>query len=171
VSEVDTEDAITELTDKLRSAAEQLAGLIDEVNGLDCPELEPEELTDVGQVLWEMNAGLNKSLKPIKEALRKTAVERWGHDPGPRHFTGYQGSESVVTVPNPTLKVRPGADMEKLRQAIGEVAFGDHFDTSYKPRKSFRNRVAACSDQIRQASLLGVVDEVEGTPRVSFKVR
>jgi hypothetical protein len=166
-----TDDPIVQLTSELREVAGQVSDLIAQVESLRCQELEPEELADVGQVLWDLSTKTTNSLKPLKKALRKIAIDRWGHGPGPRHFVGYQGGECVVTVPHPSLRVRPGADMEKLKAMIGEVAFGDHFDTTYKPRKSFRDRVASCSDKGQQTSLLGVVDEVEGTPRVSFKVR
>lgn len=159
-----------ELALQLRDLAAQLYELLEDVKALDVKGLEPEEIVDLGQVLWDLSTKNSKALDPIKAALRKVAKERWGTDPGPRYFIGYQGSECVVTVPNPSLKVRPGADMERLRQQVGDISFRDHFDIAYKPRKSFRDRVASCSDQTRRRDLLAVVDEMEGTPRVSFKV-
>lgn len=158
-----------DLARSLQEHAEKVFELLEHVGKLDTDTMEPEEIVDLGQILWDLSSRASKTLGPLKTRLRKIAVERWGPEPGARLFTGYQGSECVVTVPAPILRIRPGADMEALKNRLGDVLFRDYFDIKYAPKRNFTRRVTACSDPERQKDLLATIDQGNGTPRVSFR--
>lgn len=124
------------------------------------------------------------TLEALKEALRKaaapklpssadsvvrlTGVSEYGDDLG----------TVTVTFPEDSVKLRKGADMKRLKRALGD-RFSDFFEerVSYRPVGDFKGRTTAAvrtaADHPGEAAearvAMAAVEVKEGTPRVGFK--
>jgi len=104
-----------------------------------------------------------------KTALRSLAVDRLGSTPGVVVLDAPTGGSVAVTVPRPSLRVT--GKREALQAALGPL-YGLLFEerVTVAPRADFRDVVAnGVHDEAIKEIALRAVEEVEGTPRVSFR--
>ena len=126
------------------------------------------EKVEIGAILWSFIERAGKAMDPIKEALREeTIAETQGE--GSKTFQGLNPESScTVRVPRPTLKISKMADMDAMKQTLGN-RFDKLFSTStsYKPMKDFEDKVFMLGeDEVNL--VMGIIERVENTPRVSF---
>jgi hypothetical protein len=80
----------------------------------------------------------------------------------------------MVTFVGPSLKVKKGADMAKLKEALG-AEFSIYFEekVSYDVKPQFENNTIklASDNSEKLKTVMSVVDQVSNTPRISFKNR
>jgi hypothetical protein len=103
-----------------------------------------------------------------KTALRGLAVERLNAQPGMIVLNATQGGSVAVTLPRPSLRVV--AQRDALQGSLGPL-YGLLFEerVTVAPRADFRDLVSNVTDEAAKRTLLAAVEEVEGTPRVSFR--
>lgn len=132
-------------------------------------DLSTEDQVVLGQLLWTISKRAVKALDPIKGSLRQVAVEDSGGVPGPVYLHGPDSTRCTVTVPQATVRVRKGTDMDELRKVLGDD-FDKVFQATmqYRPRDDFKQQVSTLTPA-QQRALLKVVDFSEGTPRVAFR--
>jgi len=127
-----------------------------------------EEVVEIGSILWGLIDQAGKAMDPIKEALRLETMNQTGGE-GSQTFNGVSpGSSCTVRVPRPTLKIAKKADIEGIRTLLG-ARFDKLFSTAtnYKPAKDFEDKVFMLNqDEID--TVMGIIERVENTPRVSF---
>jgi hypothetical protein len=106
-----------------------------------------------------------------KTALRGLAVDRLGAKPGVIVLDAPTGGSVAVTVPRPSLRVT--GKREALQASLGPLyglLFEERVTTTITPRADFRDVVASgVHDEAIKEVALRAVEEVEGTPRVSFR--
>jgi hypothetical protein len=126
------------------------------------------EVVEIGSILWGLIDQAGKAMDPIKEALRLETLNQTNGE-GSQTFSGISPNSScTVRVPRPTLKVGKKADIEAIRTLLGS-RFDKLFSTatSYKPAKDFEDKVFMLNqDEID--TVMGIIERVENTPRVSF---
>ena len=150
--------------DAVRAFNRILHLLTSDLDGLTRPAL-----VEVGSALYLMERHAHKALDVIKTRLR----EHPDVDPtnrGTFHFEGTSRGKVAITVPGNTFTISKGADLDQLRAEIGDEAFQDCFDVivRYKLRKGAESFLASTDSNTRQA-VLAVLEQNEGTPRVSFQ--
>lgn len=128
-----------------------------------------EDAVSLGVLLAGFVKKAGSSLEPLKMVLREEALAQEDGMPGPRYFTGRDGSKCTVVVPKTTLQIRKDIDIKKLKEDIGD-AFDLFFLTKvkYVPRKDFPK---VASNHTLAKTALAAMDVIDGTPRVSFKER
>jgi len=129
-----------------------------------------ERKIEVGSVLWELGDRLKETLDAIKKDVRQAAVQELGGQVGNVTLEGDDMGEATVTIPNASLRVPKGTNVENIKQALGS-RFPFFFEEviTHKPQKEFEERVAAVTDALEQKILLSAVERTELTPRVSFR--
>lgn len=151
------------------ASAKQALTHLGQVEGVETflDQLDRTELVALGQRLWWLNKRANKVLDGIKIRLRDEAAAQGGS--GTCRFDSPDGSHCLIIPHASSLGLRKDADIEAVKTLLGP-RWRDFFDEviTYKPRKDFQNRTAACTPA-EQAALLGVIDLSDRTPRVVFK--
>jgi len=147
-----------------RSPAQVLADVLSDIRILteSMPD-STEARVEAGSILVEIMSVTKEKLHSIKEELRKEA-DKLGESQA--HFSTPYGSTATIKRPAPTVALKPESIL-RLRAALGD-AFDEYIETTYKPRKGFSEKVASSNDHHRQP-LLDSVDQIENTPRVSFR--
>ena len=157
-----------ELLDGLQTVVSDLQDTLDEVRRLlDRGELSLKDQVEVGHWLWEVSHDLNSTLEPVKDNLRGEAVERLQNSPGTEFLSGHsRGSRCWVTIPEPTVRVRSDASVQRLRELLGDD-FDTFFEVVLKARKGFADKAAETPTHL--STLAAAVDTVSSKPRVTFK--
>ena len=149
--------------DAMRAFSHILHSLTGSLNMLSRPML-----VEVGSVLYTMERLTRKSLDGIKDKLREDAdvVEAKGET---LHWNGTSRGQVSISVPVDGFKIAKDADLTDLRRDLG-ASFDDYFDTQARTvlRKGAQEALGLASAEDRQA-VLAVLEQVEGTPRVSFQ--
>jgi hypothetical protein len=149
------------------------------------PTHDTERMAGMALELASLHDEILDTLEPLKEALRASAREDL--EPGDESEVtvieidglseeGVELGYVTVTFPPSSVKVAKGADLERLRRALGP-RLSDYFTsrTLYTPVDEFRAR---CSAALRSADpaaaaearvAMEVVETVDPTPRVGFK--
>ena len=125
---------------------------------------------EVGSILWELGDRVREALNEVKKAVRIEAVARLEGQVGTCLIEGDDRGEASVNIPEATLHVPKGRNVDDLKQALGSdfTLFFEEVVT-HKPRKEYEERVAAVQDPLRKKILLDAVQRDEPTPRVSFR--
>jgi hypothetical protein len=131
-----------------------------------------EDSVEVGTALASVVRISNEALTSIKGTFRTAALGQNKGRPGTRTFDGLQGRQVSVAVPTPTLRLLKSVDMDRIRRVLGDD-FEKFFETkvSYKPRSGLQDRIMSLPAGDIKNTLLLALEEVEGTPRVSFPKR
>mgnify|MGYP001807345468 CR=1 FL=1 len=126
------------------------------------------EKVEIGAILWSFIERAGKAMNPIKDALREETLAKTQGE-GSETFQGLTPESScTVRVPRPTLKISKMADMDAMKQTLGG-RFDKLFSTttSYKPTKDFEDKVFMLGED-EVDLVMGIIERVENTPRVSF---
>ncbi len=128
-----------------------------------------EDSVEVGTALASVVRLSNDALTGIKSTFRTAALDQHQGRAGTRTFEGLDGRQVSVAVPSPTLRLLKSTDMDRLRRSLGDE-FEKFFETkvTYKPRLGLGERIMALPASDTKNTLLLALEEVEGTPRVSF---
>jgi hypothetical protein len=149
--------------DAMRAFSRIVHLLTDTLNTLSRPML-----VEVGSVLYTIERLAHKALDDIKTKLREDdeVADAKG---GTLHWGGTSRGKVSITVPADSFKVAKGADLSDLQARLGP-AYHDYFDTHTRTvlRKGIQDELKLASSEDRQA-VLAVLEQVEGTPRVSFQ--
>jgi len=125
---------------------------------------------EVGSILWELGDRVREVLNEIKKAVRIEAVARLGGQVGTCIVEGDDRGEASVNIPEATLHIPKGRNVDELKQALGrDFPFFFEEVVTHRPRKEYEERVAAVDDALRKKILLEAVQRDEPTPRVSFR--
>jgi hypothetical protein len=137
----------------------------DLVDSLDGQNLKSK--VEIGSVLWTIGSMAKAAIEAIKQELRDEAANSMSR-PGIKHFPGVSGSASV-RIPNPSFRISKRADIKHLQETLGEefVSFFEEIRT-FQIRRGFESRIKKL-DKNTQDLLLGAVDQIENTPRISFR--
>ncbi len=159
--------AATELTELLkRTLASVEASSSEAQTKLGANTLSLKDQVEVGQLLWRIARAAQESLDPIKDSLRQEALHRQRGRPGRQFLSGRsRTSRCTVVVPQPEVKLRAGADVDALRQALGND-FLSFFTLVVAPRREFAERAEERPELVQV--LAKAVDTVSEKPRVSF---
>lgn len=145
--------------------------LLDQIKNLEAmvPGKTLNEKVEIGSILWDLGAAIEKALDGIKKEVRSEAVTRLKGAPGVETLTGTYAGTCAVTIPKPSTRVVKGADMASVKAVLGSD-FSLFFEevTTYKPRNEFTERFTDL-DAVEQQVLLKSVEQKENTPRVSFR--
>lgn len=148
----------------LRTAARILKNLDQDILDV-LRRVPPETQVDVGQTLSDIHRNAAKVLETVKETLRAQARLRMSETCGSVVLRGHT-TRCVVHFPRPSVRLRKGADIESLRQLLGD-RFGLFFQTTYNPTPDFLDQVEGLTeDDI--AEITRAVD-MSSTPRVTFE--
>jgi len=146
--------------------------LLDQIKNLEAmiPGKPLNEKVEIGSILWDLGAAIDKALDGIKKEVRTEAVARLKGSPGIETLPGTYAGTCAVTIPKPSTRVVKGADMASVKSVLGSD-FSLFFEevTTYKPRSEFTERVTEMTDADQQQILLKSVEQKENTPRVSFR--
>ena len=109
-------------------------------------------------------------LDEIKKDVRVVAVTQLNGQTGSATLKGDDLGEATVNIPDATLRVPKGTNIDDLKRVLGSD-FGLFFEevTTIKPRSEFEDRVTALQNPLHQQILHNSVSRMEPTPRVSFK--
>lgn len=154
----------------IKLLADNVHMLGDEINReINRRNISLKEWVGIGQKLMVLVNESAKAVGFIKDMLRKEAAARADGKPGSHYFPGIDGSQCIVNIPTPVLQMKKDADIDSLRRLLGDK-FDLFFETvvTYRPRKEFYLKTAACNEKEVQA-IVDAVDLVDGTPRVMFK--
>jgi hypothetical protein len=137
----------------------------------DMGELELTEQVELGAALWDIINRAGKLIDPIKERLRQEAIEHLNGNEGAHEFVGVNGGKATVLIPKASTKVRKGADMEALKEHMGEDLFDQAFTTtiSYKVKPGLSDSATKIAASFEVDSLFNVIEISENTPRVNFR--
>lgn len=136
---------------------------------------DPETIAGVALDLARCNSAILDRLEPMKVKLREHARVLVEDSPGTStiRIPGDMGGMVTVTFPAEQLKVAKGADIDGLKEVMGD-GFGDFFDTktTYKPKSKtpwmkMANSFAGTPETMRD--LMDAIEIVEPTARVGFK--
>ena len=129
-----------------------------------------ERKVEIGSVLWELGDAVKSVLDRIKSDVRVEAVAELKGQSGNTKLDGDDLGEATITIPEASLRVPKGANIDDLKKVLGSD-FGLFFEevTTVKPRKEFEERVTALQNPLHKQILHNSVARVEPTPRVSFK--
>ena len=125
---------------------------------------------EVGSILWELGDRVKDVLNEIKKFVRIDAVAQLEGQVGTCTLEGDDWGEATVNIPEATLRVMKGADIDDLEDVLGND-FSLFFEEvlTIKPRKEFEDRVTSLENALHKQILLNAVQRDEPTPRVSFK--
>ena len=159
----------------LMTAARSAADAYEDSNAVE----DPERMAGMALELARLHDQILDVLEPLKEALRSVARGDLVSEDGVVELEGVSESDDLlgrvtVTFPASTVKLNKGADIDRLRRALGP-RFSDYFEeaTAYTPRKDFKARTAAAllspeaAAEVRVA--MASVKVIDPTPRVGFK--
>lgn len=154
---MDVKTAIREIQSRLRAMEDSLEGA--PVN----------HHVEVGNVLYTLGREIDNTLASIKKRLRQAAFEINNGDPGVVKLDGVLTPGIQVTFPKNQLKWRKGVDPESLKPILGD-RFDMYVETrvTYRPRKNAPSLIVKVASDEEKSVLLSSINEVEGTPRVSF---
>lgn len=129
-----------------------------------------ERKVEIGSVLWQLVDRVSDVLDQIKQDVRVVAVAELKGQVGHTILEGDDLGEATVTIPEASLRVPKGTNLDDLKKVLGSD-FGLFFEEvlTIKPRKEFEERVTALTNPLHQQILHNSVARVEPTPRVSFK--
>jgi len=129
-----------------------------------------ERKVEIGSVLWQLGDAVKDVLDRIKSDVRVEAVAELKGQAGNTKLDGDDLGEATVTIPEASLRVPKGTNIDDLKKVLGSD-FGLFFEevTTVKPRKEFEDRVTALQNPLHKQILHNSVARVEPTPRVSFK--
>lgn len=123
----------------------------------------------IGQVLWALNAELDRRLSVMKEQLRNEVSGTTR--PGTIKIAGVSDEHhAALTVPCPKYVLRTGAQVEKLRAELGE-----DFDRLFQTRTTYTPNKKALEEEFQTASperkriLFQSLDQRSSTVRISFR--
>ena len=121
---------------------------------------------EAGSILWSLAEESKKALDDLKAHLREAAVKAVGPG-GTESFNGLLQGSAKVVVPGQSVKTRKGVDIDDLK---AHPSFSDVFQevTTYKARRNAGEVVADLPHGSERDAMLGSLDIVNGTPRVSF---
>jgi hypothetical protein len=124
------------------------------------------EAVALGQRLWWIIKHASGVLDDLKTRFRQEAALI---GPGTQRLTGDDGSHCMIHPEAPSLEVNKDLDIPQLKEAL-QGSFDDFFETvvSYKPRRDFREQIAAAKPEI-QSRLLQSVTLHNRQARVVFK--
>lgn len=123
---------------------------------------------DAALQLARLRDELEEALDEVKDRLRFAALSQLNGAAGSVALHGTDGQVSV-NIPRPTLKVV--GDRESLRKGLGEsyeLFFEERVTVHVRPEFRF---LVQGEEPSRRDFLFGAVSEVQGIPRVSFKVK
>jgi hypothetical protein len=129
-----------------------------------------ETVVEVGAMLWNFIEAMQKNFGMVKEYLRKEALKELNGEPGKAVFNGQNAfTSATVSIPKPTLKLSKNFDADELKAKLGQD-FARFFEekVSYKPVKDTGSKIASLNGDSQQV-VAGAIDQVESTPRVSFR--
>ena len=157
-----------ELLDGLQAAVSDLQDTLGEVRRLLAQgELSLKDQVEVGYWLWEVSHDLSETLEPVKDNLRGEASERLQNSPGTEFLSGHgRNSRCWVTIPEPAVKVRSDASVQRLKELLGDD-FDTFFEVVQKARRGFADKAAETPKHL--STLASAVDTVSAKPRVTFK--
>lgn len=159
------QDFLTELErirEDLVERLEDLDGLLEKAGDL------PQRVS-IGQVLWALNAELNRRLSAMKDHLRNEVPE--AVRPGTIKVAGASDDHhAALTVPYPKYVLRKGVKIEELRSALGED-FSRLFQvrTTCTPNKKVLEEEFKTASPERKKLLFRSLDQRSGTVRISFR--
>jgi NTP pyrophosphatase (non-canonical NTP hydrolase) len=129
-----------------------------------------DELLHEGVDLYRELAEKKDRLSEIKEMVREHAeAVRKGETTV--ELKTEDGEQTVsVTFPADSLKVKKKADMDGLREKLGDLIFDMFFKTKvkYSASSDFEENVEKVDDPLQKQAISGVVEKKSSTPRVSF---
>jgi len=122
-----------------------------------------------GARLWDISNRTKKAMEPLKELLRQQAKQLLPK-PGATTIEGEGMTRALITIPDPALSVSRESDYAVLKNLLGDETFRELFKetTTYQPRAGAKAVIAALPPDLRN-KVFEVVQEEEGTPRVSFQ--
>ena len=129
-----------------------------------------ESVVEVGALLWSFIDVASKNFGMVKDYLRREAQKELNGESGKIVFNGHDNfTSATVSIPKPTFKVSKNFDADELKATLGPD-FSRFFEekVSYKPVKETGLKIASLSED-DQKVIVEAVDQVEPTPRVSFK--
>lgn len=153
----DVDTTLKEIRARLRAMHDSLAGA------------PTEHRVEVGNVLYTLGREIDDTLDTIKEHVRNEATKINNGDPGVVELSGILTPDVKITFPKPQLKWRKGVDPESLKPVLGD-RFDMYVDTvtTYKPRPNAPSLIVKVASDDEKGVLLSTIEEVPGTPRVSF---
>ena len=153
--------------------AKNLSSLKEEINKAN-PSF--EDVVSTAHALWDISEMAGGLLDILKPEIRNKAASVLGDPTGNISFPvqGVSNGSCMVTFVGPSLKVKKGADMAKLKEALG-AEFSIYFEekVSYDVKPQFENNMIklASDNSEKLKTVMSVVDQVSNTPRISFKNR
>jgi hypothetical protein len=129
-----------------------------------------ERKVEIGSVLWQLGDRVRDVLDDIKKDVRVVAVAELKGQVGHTTLEGDDLGEAIVNIPEVSLRVPKGTNIDDLKKVLGSD-FGLFFEETItiRPRKEFEDRVTVLTNPLHQQILHNAVARVEPTPRVSFK--
>lgn len=129
-----------------------------------------EHAVEIGTLLWAMIKDAEGISNDIKARIRDEALDRLQQQPGTLQIGGTDEGSVSVTVPTPKLKLSKDADIDLLLKVLGDdIGLYLESKVTYSPRKMTPELISQMEDGQAKTILLGALEEMEGTPRVSFK--
>lgn len=169
----DRETLLLELRGIAALLAEKAKALRDIERAENFPLADPDDATfpvvvETGYCLWEVAEMATSALTSVKAMLRSKALGELQGGTGSKEFTGSGGARCQVTVLPPIIRLRPDADLQKIKATLKD-RYSMFFDevTTVKPRKGFEE--LAVEDPTTTGLLTQAVTVEEATPRVTFK--
>ena len=145
--------------------------ILSQAISMEAEDADTDRQVELAFFLWKMINEASKVLDTIKEAhLRPAALKQAKGSPGPQILTGSGYSECEVRIPEPTYRLKKGADLNTIRSVLGDryIKFFQE-NLNVEPRREAGNLVAQLKDQKTRRLLLESMTEFEGTPRVSLR--
>jgi len=133
-------------------------------------EAETDHYVEVGTVLAAMVTTATGALADIKDSLREDARLSLNGSPGSVSLDGSDIGKVSITVPVPKLQMVKGTNAAVLKAVLGKD-FDSYFTTktTHTPVKGIADQVTALPAGTERDALLASLEEIDPTPRVSFR--
>jgi hypothetical protein len=132
------------------------------------PNLSLEVRVAAGARLWDLIKRAKAALEPLKDVLRLEARSKI-EGTGTVTLEGTGMTRAMVTIPESSLQIVKNTDMDALKKVLGSA-----FDSIFEENVTYKCRSNATAHirnlpRKEQSTVLAVVREDEGKPRVSFQ--
>lgn len=163
---------MSEFFSKAERLKDEFLSLLEDLSALAKEATTSQQRVTLGELLWRLGEAVGNEFNPLKEKLRTDGAEASNHRPGTVKIAGCVDDQVVtVTIPKNKMVLRKDADLEQLKEALGEETFDRFFSTktSYSLKQSELEEGLSKLDPKSRTILLRCLDQTTGTIRVSFQ--